>query len=226
MGDTALSHGTPPTSTHAVCGPLTPSLHRGAGARGAFRPGALGEEMPVASMGARLLPGRQPCPWLWEHPLRQEVGTARPQRKEKHPWVRFIPGEVGAGPAPLPPPKVWDTLSESCLRCALAGRLGRPDGSQVLLATTPGTRGGSWVLHLHLLCGASAFWSSGRLPGAGLQPPGTRAVSLQVLTHMGSSGHPSGLTWGGASGLREERPSPASPGEHERRQTSGCLADG
>lgn len=70
------------------------------------------------------------------------MGTARPQREEKHPWVRFIPGEGGAGTAPQPTPKVWDTLSESCLRYALAGRLGRPDGSQVLLATTPRTRGG------------------------------------------------------------------------------------
>ena len=159
-----------------------------------------------------------------------EAGSGHSQAPEggeqKHPWVRFIPVEVGAGPAPLPPPKVWDTLSESCLRCALAGRLGRPDGSQVLLATTPYRGGGSCVLHLHLLCGASASRSSGRPPGAGLRPPGTRAVSLQVLAHTGSSGHPSGLTWGRASGLREERPSPASPGVHERQQTSGCLADG
>lgn len=161
VGDTALSHGTPPASSHTVCGPLTLSLHRGAGTRGAFRPGALGEEMPVALMGARLLPGRQPRPWLWEHPLRQEVGTARPQREEKHPWVRFIPGEGGAGTAPQPTPKVWDTLSESCLRCALAGRLGRPDGSQVLLATTPRTPGGdpgSFIFTCsveHLLFGAA-----------------------------------------------------------------------
>ena len=93
-----------------------------------------------------------------------EAGSGHSQAPEggeqKHPWVRFIPVEVGAGPAPLPPPKVWDTLSESCLRCALAGRLGRPDGSQVLLATTP-YRGGDPVSFIftcsveHLLLGAA-----------------------------------------------------------------------
>lgn len=95
VGDTALPPSTPPLRSHTVWGPPPP-----ASSKGLFHVGLPGGEMPIDLIVAWLPRGSSPSS------IALGASTEAGERGEQtHPWVHFIPGEVGTGPALLPPPR-------------------------------------------------------------------------------------------------------------------------